>query len=389
MKASELIAQASERVGGLTDLGEPDCRPALHALLDALNAQPGLSASGEALWRARLIGLLQNRLLMEAYFVRHPEIEQEVIESPIVIVGLPRTGTTLLQRMFSADTRLTPILWWETRYPSPLDLEADLTRADRRVELAQQEVAAMIDANPDLLSMHPLDAMAADEEGQLLEHSFQSFFDAYADIPSYTRWMWQADQAPAYRHLKKMLKFVQWQKRQRGETIGPWVLKTPHHLRQIDVLFKVFADCRVVQTHRDPLQTIPSICSFHEGLWQLHMSHPDPLRIGRQWSAIWARAMTATMAFRDNGADGRFLDIAFTDTLKRPIEVVRRVYDFAGLEMPAATQSSIELFLDSHKREYRPAHNYSMQRFGLSELQLAQDFREYRQRYILAHSDAS
>ncbi len=212
-----MLAEAMRRSGDLQDFGDPDFRPALQALLTALNTEGKLSDLGRQILGERIIDLLKNRLVIEEYYRNFPQIADEKIDDPIVIVGLPRTGTTLLQRILGCDQRLYPLLWWETRFPAPLAVVPP-GQPDPRIELARAEVAGMLEAMPRLKAIHPLDAEAPDEEGMLLEHSFHAFFDAYADIPSYTAWMWDNDQTPAYAYLKRMLRFLQWQKRQRGET---------------------------------------------------------------------------------------------------------------------------------------------------------------------------
>lgn len=385
LKLDALLNEASRRADGLSDFGDERFRAPAQVLLDAMNREGGLSAAGRQIWHSRLVELLRNRLLMEQFFKLHPEIEDEEIGGPIVIVGLPRTGTTLLQRILGCDRRFHSMLYWETRFPAPLT-EPGAPGPDPRIALAEAETQAMIAANPALLSIHPLDAREADEEGMLLEHSFQSFFDCYADIPSYTQWMWHHDQQAAYEHLQRMLRFIQWQKRLRGETGRDWVLKTPHHLRQLDVLFKVFPKARVIQTHRDPLQTIPSIASFIHNLWKIHMSQPDPLRAGRQWSAIWARGIAHSMAVRDAMPAGRFLDVWFSDTLSKPLEVVRSIYDYLNISFPADTRERMQAYLEAHSREKRPVHEYGLEHYGLSEEQIKADFATYRERYILHRS---
>ncbi len=383
-----MLAEAMRRSGDLTDFGAADFRPALQALLTALDGTGKLSDVGRQILGERIIDLLKNRLVIEEYYRNFPEIAAESIEQPIVIVGLPRTGTTLLQRILGCDERLYPLRWWETRFPAPLAV-APPGMPDPRIGLARAEVAAMLEAMPKLKAIHPLDAEAPDEEGMLLEHSFHAFFDAYADIPEYTQWLREHDQSAAYAYLKRMLQFIQWQKRSRGETAstGRWVLKTPHHLRQIDVLFKVFPDAQVIQTHRDPLQTIPSIASFNETLWQIYSRDVDATRVGQQWSAIFARGMRETMAFRDRSGSGRFLDVWFHDTLSKPLDVVRAIYAFVGLSFPEGIQERMQDYLEQNSRDKRPAHEYSLEHFGLSEPQIAQDFAAYRQRYILSHPD--
>ncbi len=254
---------------------------------------------------------------------------------------------------------------------------------DPRIAVVKAETDAILQANPALLAIHPMSATEPDEEGILLEHSFESFFDAYADIPSYTDWLWSHDQTAAYEYLERMLRFLQWQKRRRGEEAGDWVLKTPHHLRQIDVLFKVFPGTRVIQTHRDPLQTIPSIASFTYNLWKVYMERPDPVRAGRQWSAIFARAVRDTMTFRDAAPPGSFFDVWFADTLADPLGVVRAIYDYLGVGFPEDTQTKIQAYLEANSREKRPLHEYGLDHYGLSEAQIQRDFAAYRERYIL------
>ena len=385
LKLDALLNEASRRADGLSDFGDERFRAPAQVLLDAMNREGGLSAAGRQIWHSRLVELLRNRLLMEQFFKLHPEIEDEEIGGPIVIVGLPRTGTTLLQRILGCDRRFHSMLYWESRFPAPLTAPGT-PGPDPRIALAEGETQAMIAANPALLSIHPLDAREADEEGMLLEHSFQSFFDCYADIPSYTEWMWSHDQQPAYEHLQRMLRFIQWQKRLRGEAGRDWVLKTPHHLRQIDVLFKVFPNARVIQTHRDPLQTIPSIASFIYNLWKIHMSQPDPVRAGRQWSAIWVRGIAHSMAVRNEMPADRFLDVWFSDTLDKPLDVVRSIYDYLNISFPADTRERMQAYLEAHSREKRPVHEYGLEHYGLSEEQIKADFATYRERYILHRS---
>ena len=377
-----VLDEASRRAGGLTDFGDEAFRPALERLLACLDGEGRLSVSGREILTARIVELLRNRLVLEDHVRRYPEILDEENDDPIVVVGLPRTGTTLLQRILSCDPRFYPMLWWECRYPAPLQADAS-PGEDSRVALARAEVQAMIDANPALLAIHPFDAEAADEEGMLMEHSFMSFFDSYADITGYTEWMWDHDQTPAYLHLKRMLKFLQWQKRRRGISARRWVLKAPHHLRQIDVLFKVFPGTQVIQTHRDPLETIPSIASFVYNLWAVYMEKPDPTRAGRQWSNIFARGTAETMAFRDARTDHRFLDVWFADTLTQPLSVVKDIYAFVDLDLPQGIQEKMQRYLEDNRREKRPVHDYAAGYFGLSETGIAQDFAAYRQRYIL------
>ena len=148
------------------------------------------------------------------------------------------------------------------------------------------------------------------------------------------------------------------------------------------MLFKVFPDARVVQTHRDPLETIPSLASFVYRLCQLTSDHVDPAVIGQHWNAKMAAAMARCMDIRASLPADRFLDVDFADTVKQPMAIIENIYAFAGMELTDSTRSAIELWRRQNRREKRAPHDYSLSQFGFSEDQLKQDYAAYRRRYI-------
>ena len=376
-----LLAEASQRSGGLSDFGDGSFRPALQVMLTSLNEEANLSDSGRYLLRQRIFELLCNRLQVEDYCKRYSSILNEPIEKPVVIVGLPRTGTTLLQRVLSCDPRFYPMLWWESRHPVPL-AGATPGQPDPRIERAKAEVRMMVEAMPQLLAIHPLDAEQADEEVMLMEHSFYAAMDAFADVPGYMAWQEQQDHTPAYTYLKKLLQFLQWQKRQRDMPAERWVLKTPNHLPTMDALFKVFPDAQVIQTHRDPLQTVPSLCSFIHTLWGIYSDRVDAAAVGRHWSAKMAMALNSAMAVRERIPSGRFHDVWFSDTVSRPMDVVKAIYTFIGMPLTDEAEQAMQQWLAGNRRDKRAFHEYSAVQFGLSQEQLKADFAAYRQRYV-------
>lgn len=378
-----LMAAATERSGGLDDFGDPSFRPALQWLLRSVRQEARMSPAGEAMFAQRVLESLVNRLTLEDYCARHPEILAERIEQPVVIVGLPRTGTTMLHRVLARDPRFHTMAWWESRFPSPLS-GADLLNPAQRIEAARAEVRAMIAAVPEVLAIHPLDAELPDEEVMLMEHSFMSAFDAYGNVPGYMDWLWQQDQTPAYAYLKKQLQFLQWQKRRRGIQAQRWLLKAPHHIHLMETLFEVFPDVQVIQTHRDPLQTIPSMGSFACTLWRIFSEQVDPAQAGRQWSDKFARGMRRAMALRETQPASRFMDVWYLDAVARPLEVIERVYPFIGMTLDDTARAHMQRWLDGSRRDQRPAHDYTMEGVGLSEAQLERDFAGYRERFVLS-----
>jgi hypothetical protein len=382
LEPSVLERAAIEQAGGLKNFGDASYREGLEELCDSLNREANLSDFGHGLLQHKLIELLVNRLRIEEYFAKHPEIEDEQLAPPLVIVGLPRTGTTLLQRVLSCDPDLYSMHWWESRYPVPFPGE-DIKNPIERIERARGEVKVMVDAMPKLLAIHPMDADQADEEVMLMEHSFMASFNAYANVPSYMKWLHSSDETPAYDYLKRVLKFLQWQKRQRGIAAKRWVLKAPHHLLRMALLLKEFPGAQVIQTHRDPVDTIPSIASMIHTLWSIYGSAADASAAGQEWNELMARAFHHTMEVRAKNPKP-FLDVRFIDTVKKPFDVIRAIYAHTGMTLTPQAEANMHAWMEQNRRDKREAHEYHPADFGLSEAQLKNDFADYRARYIEA-----
>lgn len=377
-----VLADASRREGGLEDFGDPAFREPLRRLLDAIEREADLHEPGRAAQRERIVGLLRNRLRMEEAIRRHPEILEERIDDPVVIVGLMRTGTTMLHRMTASDPRLYALLWYESRQPAPFR-EADPRGTDPRILDAEREVEAMLDASPELIAVHPMDAHAPDEELMLLEHSFLSTNPyAFCDIPGFARWRDAQDLAPAYRLLERMLRFLQWQKKARGEGERRWILKTPFHLLHMDQLLRGFPTAKVVWTHRDPVQSVPSFASLIHTLRRASSERVDPLEIGRQWSELFARAIERSLDARAE-CEERFLDVDYRELVADPLAQVARIYAFAGMSLPGEVQARMRRWAEENARDKRPVHRYTLERFGYTVEGLGRDFARYRERFIL------
>ena len=383
--ADAVVADA-QAVDGLKDFGDDSYREPLEKLLWSLQYEAQLNAIGKSVLRQRVVDILATRLRVQSYLSRYPEILEEQIEAPLVIVGLPRTGTTMLHRTIAADHRMYAPLWYEVRFPCPA-LDWDFTAAgDRRITEAKAEMQAMVDGNPELLAIHPMDAMGPDEDIMLLEQSFYSFnIQAFANIPSFDQWIESQDHTPGYRYFKVLLQFLQWQKKRSGQQGQRWVLKAPHHLHYMDLVFKVFPDAKVVQSHRVPLETIPSLASLIAGMWVIYSDEADPKEVGRQWAGKFARGMRHTMAVREQLGDERFLDLWFSDTVSQPLQEIRKIYDFLDMELTEEARAEMARWQDFNRRELRPPHEYTLAQFGFTEEGLEQQFRAYRERFILSH----
>jgi len=353
-------------------------------LLTALAGEAPLNEAGVAILRGRILESLVSRLRAEDWFRRHPEIAEEPIHAPLVVVGMTRTGTTMLQRVLASDPRHYAAIWWEVRNPTPWP-GTRWDAPDPRIADAEEEVRQVLAAAPEQAAIHPWDPLAPDEEIMILEHAFLSHVpECYVSIPAYRRWLDAQDFTPAYQYLRKVLQFLQWQKKQRGEFRGRWVLKTPGHLGYLPTLFEVFPDAHVIQTHRSPVETIPSSVSLNFSLWKMTTDDPDPVEAGRQWMQRMQWALGRCMAYRDSISDEaqRFTDIWFRDALSAPLEQVERIYAAVGEELIPEARSAMEAWLVENARDKRPAHEYSADAYGFEEAELRSGFAEYIERFI-------
>jgi len=383
----DAVVADARAADGLADFGDDSYREPLERLLWSLEHEARLNATGHAVLRQRVVDILATRLRVAYFLRRYPEIREEEITAPLFIIGLPRTGTTMLHRTIAADHRMYAPLWYEVRYPSPAP-DWDFTAAgDQRIAAARAEMAAMLEANPELLAIHPMDAMGPDEDIMLLEQSFYSFnIQAYANIPSFDSWLEAQDHTPGYAYFRLLLQFLQWQKKRSGQRGQRWALKAPHHLHFMDLVFKVFPDAKVVQSHRDPVETLPSLTSLIAGVWVIYSDVADPQEVGRQWARKFARGMRHSMAVREQMGEDRFLDLWYEDTVSRPLAEIRKVYEFLGMELTVEARAEMARWQDFNRRELRPPHSYTLEQYGFTEAGLEAQFAPYRERFILPRS---
>ena len=379
----DAVVAAARAVDGLRDFGDDSYRQPLELLLWSLEHEAQLNPLGRQVLRQRMVDILATRLRVADYLRRFPEIRDEEITAPLFIVGLPRTGTTMLHRTIAADHRMFAPLWYEVRYPSPAPDWNFTAAGDARITAARAEMAAMLAANPELLAIHPMDATGPDEDIMLLEQSFYSFnTQAFANIPSFDAWIESRDHTPGYEYFRLLLQFLQWQKKRSGQQGERWTLKAPHHLHYMELVFKVFPDAKVVQSHRDPVETLPSLTSLIAGVWVIYSDSADPMEVGRQWSRKFARGMQHTMAVREAMGEGRFLDLWFEDTVSQPLAEIQKVYDFLGMELTPEARTEMARWQEFNRRELRPTHDYSLAQYGFTEAGLKRQFRAYRQRFM-------
>lgn len=377
--ADELIAQARAETG-LDAFGTSEFQPPLRVLVDSLEREADLGPTGVALQRTRLVELLKNRLRFQTFLERHPEILDEPLAPPVIILGLPRTGTTMLQRLLSTDRRFIPTRWYEVRFPVP-ELDWDFDEAhDARVVVGKAEIAAMIEANPELLSIHPLDALAPDEDLMLLETTFLSTVPgSQANLPSYNAFYEADDARISTAYHRRLLQFLQWQRRRAGHAVEgrPWLLKAPSHMYIFESIRRTYPGTRFILSHRDPLACIPSISSLYFEQWKVYSRRPDPAECGRYSAHYYGAALGRVVAAEAKEPE-RFIDLEYEDLMGRQDEVLERIYAFLGWPIDDETRAGFARWRAENPRDRRKPHQYRIEDFGLTREGLERDYAAYR-----------
>jgi hypothetical protein len=383
------VRDDAQRKESLTDWGPGDFEHPLGVLLDDY-AAADLNVVGVHILRSGIVHSLRMRLRVQEWIRRHPEILQERVAAPIVVVGMMRSGTTLLQRLLAADSRFHCAYGWEVVEAAPR-LDHQFNDVDPRIAISEAREAKSRELAPDLFVIHPMYAREAEEEIVFLADAFLSHVpESGAHLPHYRSWLDEQDFTPAYDYLHRMLQFLQWQKRQRlsARHWSPkrWVLKSPAHLGYLDVLRAQFGDVHVVHMHRDPRATISSGASLNSTLHAMHADSVDRQRVGAQWLQRMGWTNDRAMAVRDGwasekgGESARVTDISFDDAVADPIGQVARVYDAVDLPLTIEAETAMRLWLKERPREAaRPA--YALGDYGLSPAQVDERFTLYNKRF--------
>jgi len=376
---AELAARACAEAG-LTDFGDPWLFEHLDALIPLLNSEAELSPSGVGVASGMITRALVNRLRFIDLLKRHPEIDDEQVHVAAVVVGLPRTGSTMLHRILASSPGMTGVRWYECQNYVPFPGEARGQPEPRR-EAARQILDYMLKTIPDLMSIHPMDIDQPDEELIVLGQLFSStMIEGTYHVPGFAQWLTTHDRERPYHDLKRILKALQWQDPSRAGK--QWILKTPGHLMGLDGIDRVFPEAVVVMTHRDPVETMPSYCSMEYSLYRMVSDTITKEQVAAYCIPRWQQLLDMFIDARGRLGDKRFVDVNYRELTKRPIEVGSEVLRRAGVTVTPEIRAGMEQWIEANRREDRAPHRYTLQDFGLTEAELQARFANYRARFI-------
>jgi len=372
------LFSAASRQTGLSDFGSDSFRPGLARLLESLENEARLTLFGRYFARRQLLELLGHRLELTDYRRSHPEIADEVIRRPLFILGLPRTGTTLLYGLLAEDPANRAPLSWEIDQPCP-PAETATYSTDPRIETSRVRFDQVGQLAPGFQTIHPVGALMPQECIVTTASEFMSIrFQMCFSCEGYDHWLLEQDMHPSYEHHRRFLQHMQ--SRHMAER---WILKSPGHLGPIDALFDTYPDAMVVQTHRDPIRVIPSVANLEYTMRLVSSDEVDPMEVGREMMSVWWKLLNQGMEARARHPEReeRILDLSMREVVGDPIACVEKIYRHFELELRTEARNRMRRYLEIHPKDEFGIHRYSLEAFGLEEEAVHAAFKNYRERF--------
>jgi len=372
----DALLDAARQRAGLDDFGDTWFLEPMERFVEAVHREARLTPAGYAAQREVVVKGLTSRLRMIEDIRRAPEILDEHVEVAGVILGLPRTGSTIFHRLLAAAPGMTAIRWYEAQNFAPFPDETPGDPRERRA-YAQAMIDGWLQLSPELVSIHPLDPEAPDEEILILGQMFVStMIEGMSFVPSFARWLDGYNQSRGHEDLKTILKYLQWQDPARRG--AKWILKSPSNLPYAELAARAFPEALLIMTHRDPAEVVPSYVSMEAALYKLAATVEDR-DVGQFWSARLAEWMALFEQARARIGEHRFVDIDYRAVARDPVGQAERVLARMGV---APNEAALAEFMAGNSREQRPTHDYAPERFGVDMAAVRDAFAGYRARYL-------
>ncbi len=372
----EALLDAASAATGLDDFGPEGFREGLRALCESLTADAQLNDLGAVALPGMIVGSLANRLRLVDWITTHPEVRDEPVDAPIVVIGMFRAGTTLLSRLFDQDVRNRGLLMWEAGDSVPPPTPAD-HRSGPRVDAVHASNTMLAEINPMIEVVHHEQADEATECITLMAQDFKSLtYEAIANIHGYDQWLLRVDQRSAYEYHRSALQVLQ-----SGGVRGRWTLKSPHHAIALEHLTAVYPDARLVLLHRDPVVLTASVCSLINTLSSTFSDADHRAYIADHWPAMLEESVRRIDSFRAAHPEHPIVDVQYADLVNDPVATVRAIYTEVGDELDDDGVRAITAYVDAHPRGQFGAHRYDLAEFGLDSAALTERFSGYTDRY--------
>jgi hypothetical protein len=375
MSAAQDLLDEAVSASGLGDFGDDSFREGLEILVASLRSEAGLNAIGEFAMRRQVVGHLIQRLKVEDWYRRHPEIGDETLLPALIGLGLPRTGSTALSALLAADPEVRSLSLFEANRPCPPP--STVIGDDPRIARMAATMAAQDELVPRIKHLVPVSPTGPAECLDLMALDFKSAgFIAYAKMPTYASWLiHDADFTSTYAYERRVLRLLQW-----GAPAKPWRLKAPSHMLGIDALAKEFPDAKFVMTHRDVMEVMPSVADLYSELTKVFTDDLDLHYLGSLNVDQWSTGIARTMKFRADNED-RFFDINFRAMQADPIGAVTSLYDWLGQEVSPEFERRMTQWWRQSAENREILKRPGPEVFGIDEKAVRPLFAEYSARF--------
>lgn len=361
---------------GLNDFGGDSFREGLRIFCESTSSEAKLNDFGAMAVPGAVLGALSNRLKVVDWVKRHPEVSEERIEAPLIVIGMFRAGTTFLSYLLEKDERHRPLFRWEAGDSVPPPTPRGIAN-DPRIAATRASMAMMDEINPRMRVVQSEEPDGPTECISVMNQDFKSLtWEAMVNVPTYADWLKNVDHSSAYDYHKQVLQVLQ-----SGGVRGRWSLKAPYHIIHLDALTAVYPDARLVLTHRDPLVLCTSVCSLITALTGLFSDADHSRFIADHWTEMLARSIDGMNNFRDANPHINIVDVHYADLARDPLGTMRRVYAGIGEDIEGQPIQAMTAHVESHPKHRFGRHGYDPREYGLDAGAIAERFRPYVERY--------
>ena len=372
LRKEDIIKAAIEREPTQKPPGE--LPPGFDILLENYLRESDLSPVGRESVFFELVRCIASRMVIDTTLTNHPEIKDQEIKRPLIIVGFPRTGTTLLHNLMCCYPGVRIPYFWEITGHTSLPPEQNQERI-KNVDMAMEGFYGIV---PKMRAIHNMKAMWPEECVHLFQNSFfNPYFTLYAPLTSFFEYIMQADATPHYQYYRLQLQYLQWK-----SPGAPWVLKSPMHMFYLDTLLEIFPDANVVMTHRKPEEFLASMCSMYAVMQRVLTQSMKCDKIGAVQSHMMETALDRAMAARHKIPASQILDINFRELVSNPLEMVKSIYSHFGYPEKEEHEQAMKAWLAENQMHKHGAHKYSLEQFGLNSDDVRARFKGYTDQYL-------
>lgn len=368
----DAIESAAIKQAGDSDFGGDSYREPLERLTDSLENESNLSTFGRLAVRGMITSQLATRIRVQAWTKANPQAEKEQIRRPWIILGLPRTGTSILSILLGLDPMVRPLRQWEARSIVPPSTLATM-HDDPRIAESNAQMEGLHKLNPAIRAMHPMGAMLAEECIPLMMMDLRCLgVETQALVPSFGRWLQSCDMRPAYVQHKKALQALQV-----GQPTETWSLKTPNHLWCLETLLEFYPDARLIWTHRDPGPVTTSVSSLNSTMQGIFTKRVDPVAVGTDWLGKLQHAIRRGMQYDAQAPPGWCVHVHYSEMMRDPLATMHKIYHHFGEEPSGLHERRIEAWLREKPQTEHGRHAYDPKDFGWTYESLGEIWKDY------------